>query len=571
MFKQKYLYDALLIAGALIPELSVAQTSAMGSGNDAIREEVREFVIQTIRTQYFSTAPFDTTLPVEAMVNKLDPFSCYVTKAKFERDLLEQNNEQFAYGFHFVVLYHQLVISSIDPGSDLLAKALPGDEIAAIDGVPVRDSIPDALLPADRAIDLTLYRPSTSDTIDAVIRRKILPDPSVGPYGMLDDSTAFIKITEFTKGTSERLGEVLDSLVQAGENSGLQCDLDTYYDRLAEARFSLYRNNRPGYRATWGEIKDYVRARFGRTLKSLVIDLRGNPGGYVKEVIGCLSLFTDNNGEPLITVRTRSGVDKYFAKASPRYPELRLAVLVDNYSCSASEIFAGVLQDVDRAVIIGEPTIGKALVMRYLDVPNGDKLFLAIGEYVLPSGRIIQRPFHYDTIVGGAERMFPNLDNRDHAIDGAISAGSCTNYLTKQGRKLNGAEGIIPDYIVSENFWQDHPKWFLDALWRATIPYLQRNIAWLRTLSLDSIAHLPIPQSVTDSSLEYASASDTSRGHTSTANDASEVPAIERWILAYSLWQDQGWFEVRLRQEAALRRAMEILRLPRQREFASAR
>ncbi len=550
-----------LILGMLIfgfARLAAAQGQGAVTGSEYVSPEtMRQAVLNVIRLNYFDSIPLDSSLSIERAMSRLDPFSTYVTKEQFEKDEAQFNERRWAFGFGFAIVRHKVVITTIDYGSDLArAGVLPGDEILEIDGKQMRDSLPSLAMAL--SADMTFLRPATNDTFAAVIKKAILPEPSVGPYGMLDASTAYIRITGFEHGTAARLQAVLDSMVSVTSNSGLECGIDTFYDRTAEARSSLYRTHGwRGYRATSEDIKAFVRARYGRTINSLVLDLRGNPGGFVKEVMACIELFVDRNGWPLLTIQYRKSGEELRATQAAKYHDLRLAVLVDNNSCSASEIFAGVMQDLDRAVIIGEPTIGKALVMRYVDLPNGDKLYLAIGEYLLPSGRCIQRPYSGQYLLGGDARVLPNAENAKHWLDAGITMGSCAEYKTAEGRTVYGSEGIIPDAIISEDFNRDHPAWFFHAVWQATIPFLQRNILWLKQVSADSFSRWPMPDSLLNAGIDSLRAADTS--HKACAQLASDVPGLEKWILAYCLWRDQGWFDVRLPQEAAIRRAVSLL------------
>ncbi|MEP7265153.1 MAG: S41 family peptidase [Bacteroidota bacterium] len=163
--------------------------------------------------------------------------------------------------------------------------------------------------------------------------------------------------------------------------------------------------------------------------KSLVFDLRGNEGGYLREAVKISNLFIDK-GNLIVSVRGKTGDSSYFAPVIADYPAISMVLLTDTNTASAGEILSGALQDNDRAVIIGRKTYGKGLVQQVYDLPQGTQLKLTTGHYYTPSGRCIQA-FEYDK------------GNRIHLADSLKR-----NFKTKSGRLVYSSGGISPDIEI---------------------------------------------------------------------------------------------------------------------------
>lgn len=188
---------------------------------------------------------------------------------------------------------------------------------------------------------------------------------------------------------------------------------------------------------TYREFMEHFEKFHNAKMKNLIIDLRGNPGGYLPEATKILSqLFQE---EKLLLVYTQGRDDEkqeYQTTGKPFFNVDKIAVLVDENSASASELLSGAIQDWDRGIVIGRRTFGKGLVQEQYDLENGGALRLTIAKYYTPSGRCIQKDY----------------SDMDHYYDDTVNKVDSTVFLTKNlNRKVYGGGGITPDVIIGKD------------------------------------------------------------------------------------------------------------------------
>jgi carboxyl-terminal processing protease len=245
-----------------------------------------------------------------------------------------------------------------------------------------------------------VLRPSFTEPLNFVITRDVIPVTSVLGHMMIDEETGYISIGRFAATTHEEVLASLDELTLAG-------------------------------------------------MKRLVLDLRGNPGGYMDQAVKIADEFI--GGEKTI-VYTRGRIsafdEKDLSHPGDRYEKLPLVVLVDNGSASGSEVLAGALQDLDRAVVVGATSFGKGLVQRQFPLGDGSAVRLTISRYFTPSGRSIQRPYEGNKYVKPIAEDDDEAPNFDHSADVSTSDSVRPEYHTPSGRTIYGGGGITPDFVV---------------------------------------------------------------------------------------------------------------------------
>ena len=256
--------------------------------------------------------------------------------------------------------------------------------------------------PRGTSVDIVVVRPGHSDPIDFTIIRGRIPLHAVDVAYMIDEVTGFIKINRFS-GTTHR------------------------------------------------EFRDAVGRLKSQGMQRLMLDLRGNSGGYMEMAVQLSDEFLPDDA--LIVSqkgRIRDANHSFFGTSAGLLEDEPIIVLVNEASASASEIVAGALQDHDRGLVVGRRTFGKGLVQQQHALPDGSAMRVTIARYYTPSGRLIQTPY-----VSGDREEYLNLKREMHENTALLSAQEILDsvpdsliYETVGGRKVMGGGGILPDFIV---------------------------------------------------------------------------------------------------------------------------
>jgi carboxyl-terminal processing protease len=333
---------------------------------------------------------------IDEMLMSLDPYTNYISEENIEDLRFMTTGEYAGIGALIGKQNGKIVISEPYEGYPAQKAGLKaGDILLEVEGKstePMSTEDVSTLLkgPARKPVKLKVQRPGDKKSFEIdLIREKISID-DVPYYGMLDESTGYIRLSNFTQDCSD---EVRKALV---------------------------------------ELKSLHNP------KSLILDLRSNPGGLLIEAVRIMNLFVPAGQEIVSTKGKAKQWDKtYYATEQPVDTTIRLAVLVNRNSASASEIIAGAVQDLDRGLVIGTRTFGKGLVQITRDLSYNAKLKVTTAKYYIPSGRCIQ-------VLDYSHR------NEDGSV-GSIPDSLITEFNTKHGRKVYDGGGVAPDIFQESN------------------------------------------------------------------------------------------------------------------------
>lgn len=355
-----------------------------------------------------------STVAINAMLKDLDPHSTYIAAKDVERanEGLQGNFE--GVGISFQIVEDTIVVASvIDGGPSEKVGLQVGDKIVRIDHLPATgDSINNNYVfkhlrgKKGTVVALDILRQGTVYSFE--VTRDKVPIYSVDTWFMADDTIGYIRLTRFARTSVDEFRKALRDLEKQG-------------------------------------------------MKALILDLRGNAGGYLDIACGMSNEFLDRGQLIVYTEGRRSPRQNYNANGRGRWRAERsrdgaikggrLAVLIDEGSASASEIVSGAVQDWDRGTLIGRRTYGKGLVQRMFPLSDGGQVRLTTARYYTPSGRCIQRP--YDD---GSDAYRDDINQR-YRHGELVSADSnhfadSLRYTTAHGRTVYGGGGVMPDIFV---------------------------------------------------------------------------------------------------------------------------
>ena len=357
--------------------------------------EIHNGIIRELNHSYVDSLPVDRIMRagIDAMLEELDPYTIYIPEEENE-DLQMMISK--TYGGIGAIIHKKkeenVIINEPYAGSPAQKYGLQcGDEIIAIDGVLTKG------LESKESSDRMKGKPGTTvvfkvkkvhsgDTLDIPVVRERIHFPDIEYAGMLDDTTGYILQSGFTENVS-------------------------------------------------GEMKQKVLELKSNGMKRLVLDLRGNGGGLMGEAINIVSLFVPK-GSLIVSAKgnTPESIREYHTTTEPIDTELPLIVLIDSGSASSSEIVAGALQDLDRAIIMGKRSYGKGLVQSIRPLPYNGQMKVTTAKYYTPSGRCVQA-----------------IDYSNRNEDGSV--GHIPDSLTKEfrtasGRIVRDGGGITPDIEI---------------------------------------------------------------------------------------------------------------------------
>tara|TARA_X000000950_G_scaffold143144_1_gene177380 strand:- start:6652 stop:8280 length:1629 start_codon:yes stop_codon:yes gene_type:complete len=360
---------------------------------------------------------------LDAVLEKLDPHSLFISAEELAAlaEPMEGNFEGI--GVEFIIQQDTLmVVAAIPGGPSEKAGVRAGDRILTVDSVAI--SGPD--LTNQRVMELLKGPRNTTvvvgldraDTIKHVLlRRDRIPIHSVVCAANLDGQRGYIKVIRFAQNTAEEFALAMETLAEQG-------------------------------------------------LSEVIVDLRGNGGGYLNAVVPMVESFLEADDLVVYTEGEHVPRRTYKARRDGRWKDWDVAVLVDESSASASEIFAGAIQDHDRGPVIGRRTFGKGLVQEEFSIATLGALRLTVARFYTPTGRAIQRPYGEDVDYG--DDYFARYERGELFHQDSIATVDSLIYITPAGKVVHGAGGITPDVFVA----LDTVRWsgyLSDLSWTGTL------------------------------------------------------------------------------------------------------
>ena len=350
----------------------------------ALFEEVNlEYVDEVSPSQLMRTG-------AQAMLSSLDPYTVFFSESQVGDARMENAATFGGIGASLYKKGEQVAIGTIhETGAAREAGLLPGDVIIAINGRSAKGRTVEQVEAflngqAGAAIRLTLLR--NGQELEKTLSRKEASKSNLAWHGMVDENTGYIKVSHFGPGTAAEFREALSALKE-------------------------------------------------KPLENLVIDLRDNPGGILQEAVALCNLFVEKGQLIVSTKGKNADNNRSFATMQDAFDTtMAISVLVNSRSASASEIVAGALQDLDRAVILGQRSFGKGLVQVNKPLPYNAQLKVTIAKYYIPSGRCIQA-----------------LDYTHRNPDGSVGTvpdSLVSDFKTRNGRLVQDGGGILPDIVV---------------------------------------------------------------------------------------------------------------------------
>lgn len=339
---------------------------------------------------------------IDAMLKSLDPYTNFFTEYQAEEALIEKQGQYGGVGCRIMIRNHYPVVNFIEEGYAFnIADVRLGDIITSINGISLKDKSTDQLLSMVRGAPNTSFSieiDRDGKNIKKQITRMAIKTASVSFSGLYQGDIAYVKLEEFGQNASDEIEASLKKMMEKTE------------------------------------------------LKGVILDLRDNGGGLLNEAVQIVGLFVGEN-RSIVTLRGQNvtGPKNWITPNKALLPNTPLVVLVNEHSASASEVVSGSLQDMDRAVIMGQTSFGKGLVQNYASLPYRTQMKLTVAKYYTPSGRCIQR-LQYN-------------DRDENGVAKTMSATQKKAFKTQGGRTVYEGGGIDPDVALKPYQGLEILKW----------------------------------------------------------------------------------------------------------------
>lgn len=407
-----FLLAICLIAGIAIGTFYANHFSGNKLGIINTSSNKLNALLRIIDDQYVDTVNMGD-LVEEAMpqiLSELDPHSSYIPAKDLEAVNADLKGSFSGIGIQFTIQDDTIHVNSvIQGGPSEKVGLMAGDRIVEVDdsafvGKIVTNSEAMKRLKGEKGskVKLGVYRPGEKDLLHFTVIRGNIPVKSIDAAYMINEKVGYIKVNKF------------------GE---------TTYPELLIALAKLNQKNCEG----------------------LIVDLRGNTGGYMAAAIQMVNEFLPNNRLIVYTQGRKSPREDYNSNGTGSNQKMPLVVLVDEGSASASEIFAGAIQDNDRGTIVGRRSFGKGLVQQPIEFSDGSAIRLTIARYYTPSGRCIQKPYEKGKESEYELDLLTRYEHGEFFSADSIKQDETEVYHTRLGRPVYGGGGIMPDIFVPQD------------------------------------------------------------------------------------------------------------------------
>ena len=397
-------------------------------------------VVGIIEQEYIEplTADSIAELAIPAILTKLDPHSAYIPARDFQQVEEPLEGEFDGIGIVFNMATDTVIVLNVIPsGPSQKAGVIAGDRIIKVnDSIIAGRSVPQTKVmkllrgPRGTKVNLSLERTGIAEPVEVTVTRDAIPLNSVEATMMLTDDIGFIRLSQFAKTSYAEVSNAVDTLRKQG-------------------------------------------------MKALVLDLRGNSGGFLDQAIHIANQFLERGKLIVYTEDRNKKQMRQYSDGRGRATDIEIAVLIDESSASSSEILAGALQDNDRGTIIGRRSFGKGLVQSQVPFADGSAMRLTVAKYFTPTGRSIQKPYTAGDGEGYNMDIINRYNHNEFFSADSIHFADSLRFTTPKGKVVYGGGGIMPDIFIPLDT-TDMSRYFLEVsgrniLYRYTIEYGDRH------------------------------------------------------------------------------------------------
>ena len=481
-------------------------------------------LLHIIDDQYVDTININDVVEkaIPQILAELDPHSVYITAKDAEVASDDLKGSFYGIGIEFIINNDTISVQNVIAGGPAQkAGLLAGDKIVTIDGKPFvgkectnEEAMHRLKGPDKSTVTVGIKRYGSKEVKNYTITRGEVKTKSISATYMLNEKTGYIRIKNFGENT---YAEMLVSLAQLA-NDGFE---------------------------------------------SLVIDLRDNTGGYLEAAVQMANEFLPKDRLIVYTQGRKSARQNYNSDGRGTYQHLPLVVLINENSASASEIFAGAMQDNDRATIVGRRSFGKGLVQQQIAFPDGSMVRLTIARYYTPSGRCIQKPYSAGETKDYEKDIVERYQHGEFFSKDSIKHEGPA-YHTVSGRTVYGGGGITPDIFIPEDT-TDVTSYYRAAsmtglIMQFALTYTDENRLKLNSFrEMQELADYLVKQNLVDKFATYADKHDLQRRNLMIQRSYNLLETHINSRIIYNVLDEQAWTEYLNLKDKVIKAALQVL------------
>lgn len=484
-------------------------------GKNSSNERKIKRLIDYIQSDYVDNVNTDKLLDgaIAEMLGKLDPHSVYIPKENLQ--LVTENMQGNFVGIGVQFRMDEDTITVIEPikGGPSIKKGIKaGDRILLADNDTLYGkNLKSAQIlkklkgKPNTNVDLQIYRKTNDSTFNTIITRGKVNIKSVDVAYMVNETIGYIKLDRFARNTYKEFKTSLEKLLKEG-------------------------------------------------MTSLVLDLRGNGGGFIDIANKIVDEFLEDDKLIVYTKNNKGDINKSFATEKGDFENGNLYVLIDENSASASEIVAGALQDNDKGIIIGRRSFGKGLVQQEMDLGDGSAVRLTTARYYTPTGRSIQKPYKKDKKSTDYRSDIQNRYTNGELFDkDSIKTVDSLQFKTPKGKIVYGGGGIIPDMFVAVDTTAYLPTIFFRPLNNFAFEYVDGNRKKLSKLSIgDFIKNFNKDKKISNTFLAKL------KDYSVSERTKKQLEKNLKILIARDLYNDEGLYKLNQQNDKMIQKVLEI-------------
>ncbi len=480
-------------------------------------------LLHIIDDQYVDTVNIDNLVEkaIPQILSELDPHSVYISAKDAQTASDDLEGSFFGIGIEFVIREDTIHVQNvIDGGPAQKAGLIAGDKIVSVDGKPFvgkdvtnEEAVHRLKGPDKSKVKVGVMRYGSSKPQVFEITRGEIKTKSVTATYMIDEKTGYIRVKNFGKNT---YAEMLVSLAELSTNQ----------------------------------------------FENLIIDLRDNTGGYLEAAVQMANEFLPKDRLIVYTAGRKSQRQDYKSDGRGSYQNMPIVVLINEGSASASEIFAGAMQDNDRGTIIGRRSFGKGLVQQQIAFPDGSMIRLTVARYYTPSGRCIQKPYTMGSDDDYQKDLITRYEHGEYFNEDSIKHNG-PQYHTVSGRIVYGGGGITPDIFIGEDT-TDVTSYYHEACMTGMImqfaySYTDDNRIKLNNFKeMQALADHLVSQNTVDKFASYADNHGLKRRNLMIQKSHHLLEKHINSRIIYNIMNEQAWIQYLNQDDKAIKAALQF-------------